>query len=148
MIFYNYAVEIDKYLSGADIKGKELTAYKQKIEDNFKRAITLKSTVEANLQLANLYYSKTYELQEQVAKIKGTKAEEVKLKNELNASVKSTMAATIPYAEEAVKLLAAYTEYKFADKTNYKLALEILSHAYKMANNAAKVAEIEKKKVK
>ncbi len=147
VIFYNYAVEIDKYLSGADIKGKELTAYKQKIEDNFKRAITLKSTVEANLQLANLYYSKTYELQEQVAKIKGTKAEEVKLKNELNASVKSTMAATIPYAEEAVKLLAAYTEYKFADKTNYKLALEILSHAYKMANNAAKVAEIEKKRV-
>ncbi len=56
------------------------------------------------------------------------------------------MASTIPYAEEAAKLLAAYTEYKFADKTNYKLALEILSHAYKMGGNAAKVAEIEKKR--
>lgn len=146
VIFYNYAVEIDKYVSGADIKGKELAAYKQKIEENFKKAIAIKSTVEANLQLANLYYSKTYELQEQVARIKGTKSEEVKLKNELNATVKTTMASTIPYAEEAAKLLAAYTEYKFADKTNYKLALEILSHAYKMGGNAAKVAEIEKKR--
>ena len=113
----------------------------------FKRAVTIKSTVEGNLQLANMFYSKTYELQEQAAKIKGTKPAEVKLKSDLQASIKSTMNEAIPYAEEAVKLLAAYKEYKFSDKTNYKLAVEILSNAYKMAGNAAKVAEYEKKKL-
>ena len=147
IIFYNYAVEIDRFLSGPDtIKGTRLSDYRKKIEDNFKRAIAIKSTVEANLQLANLYYSKTYDLQEQAAKIRGTKPEEVKLKKELNALTKSTMNASIPYAEEAAKQLAALTEYKFTDKTNYKLALEILFNAYKMAGNAAKVAEYEKKR--
>jgi tetratricopeptide (TPR) repeat protein len=146
VVFYNYAVEIDKFLGTAEAKGKEVP-YKQKMEDLFKRAVAIKSTIEGNLQLANMYYSRTFDLQEQIAKIKGTKPEEVKLKNELTAQKKSTMNATIPYAEEAVKLLAALPEYKFADKTNYKLAVEILTNAYKMAGNAAKVAEYEKKKI-
>ena len=145
VLFYNYAIEIDKFI--ADSSGKRAEDYKRKMVELFKKAVTIKSTVEGNLQLANMFYSKTYELQEQAAKIKGTKPAEVKLKNDLLASVKSTMSEAIPYAEEAVKLLAAYKEYKFSDKTNYKLAVEILSNAYKMAGNAAKVAEYEKKKI-
>ena len=144
-MFYNYALEIDKYIG--DSSGKRAEDYKSKMVELFKRAVTIKSTVEGNLQLANMFYSKTYELQEQAAKIKGTKPAEVKLKSDLQASIKSTMNEAIPYAEEAVKLLAAYKEYKFSDKTNYKLAVEILSNAYKMAGNAAKVAEYEKKKL-
>ena len=144
VLFYNYAIEIDKFI--ADSAGKKTEEYRKKIVELYKKAISIKSTVEANLQLANIFYSKTYELQEQAAKIKGTKPAEVKLKSELQASVKSTMSEAIPYAEEAVKLLSAYKEYKFSDKTNYKLALEILTNAYKMAGNAAKVAEYEKKK--
>lgn len=145
-LFYNYALEIDKYLSSAESKGKDISAYRKKIEESFKKAISIKSTIEANLQLANLYYSKTYDIQEQVGKIKGTKPEEVKLKKELMALHKSTMNDCIPYAEEAVKLLAVLKEYKFADKTNYKLAVEILSNAYKLNGNAAKMAEYEKLK--
>lgn len=144
VLFYNYAIEIDKFI--ADSSGKKAEEYRKKIIELYKKAISLKSTVEANLQLANIFYSKTYELQEQAAKIKGTKPAEVKLKSELQASVKSTMSEAIPYAEEAAKLLSAYKEYKFSDKTNYKLAVEILTNAYKMAGNAAKVAEYEKKK--
>lgn len=147
VLYYNYAIEIDKFINSAESKGKDLSSYKKKLEASFKKAISIKSTIEANLQLANLYYSKTYEIQEQVAKIKGTKPEEVKLKKELVALTKSTMNDCIPYAEEAVKLLAVLKEYKFADKTNYKLALEILSNAYKLNGNAAKVAEYEKIKL-
>ena len=146
VVFYNYAVDIDKFLGSDAAKGKDVTAYKNKIEELFKKTIAIKSTIEGNLQLANLYYSKTYDLQEQAAKIKGTKPAEVKVKNDVLASIKTTMNLAIPYAEEAARLLGELKEYKFADKTNYKLAMEILTNAYKMNGNAAKLAEYTKKK--
>lgn len=144
MVFYNYAVEVDKYLATPDAKDK--VAYKAKLEELFKKAIALNSTIEANLQLANLYYSKSYDIQEQAGRIKGTKPDEVKLKNELNAKYKTTMGDCIPYAEESIKLLGNLKEYKFADKANFKLAYEILSKANKTLGNTAKAAEYDKKK--
>jgi len=148
-VHYNYAVELDKFLSSSAVNGKDaatVTAYKQRMEEMFKKAVTIKSTIEGNLQLANLYYSRTFDMQEQAARIKGTKPTEVKLKADLTAASKATLAQCIPYAEEAVRLLGELKEYKFADKTNYKLGVEILANAYKSAGNAAKVAEMEKKK--
>lgn len=149
VVFYNYAIEIDKFLSSDAAKAKDaaaVAAYRAKIEELFKKAVSLKSTVEGNLQLANLYYSRTYDLQERAAKIKGTKPAEVKAKADLQASIKSTMNEAIPYAEEGARLLGQFKEYKYADKANYKLAMEILVNAYKMNGNAAKLAEAEKKK--
>ena len=147
VVFYNYAIEIDRFLGTNAAKGKDVAGYRIKIEDLFKKAISIKSTIEGNLQLANLYYSKTYDLQEQASRIKGTKPTELKVKNELLASVKITMNQAIPYAEEAAKLLAELKTYKFSDKTNYKMAMEILVNAYKMNGNTAKLAEYEKKKI-
>jgi hypothetical protein len=147
VVFYNYAIDIDKYIGSDAAKGKDINAYKNKIEELFKKAVSLKSTVEGNLQLANLYYSKTFEVQERIARIKGTKPAEIKVKNELTAQAKSYMNASIPYAEEALKFLSALKEYKYADKINYKLVVEILEHAYKDTGNAAKLAEIKKKKI-
>lgn len=145
MLYYNYAVEIDKYLMTPD--AKNVAAYKNKITELFKKALEVKSTTEVNLQLANIYYSKYFDIKEHISKIKGTKPDEVKLKNELTAQSKSTMNEAIPYAEEAVKQLGELKEYKFAEKTNYKLAVEILISAYKQLGNAAKVAEYEKLKL-
>lgn len=149
IVFYNYAVEIDKFLGTDAAKTKDaaaVAAYRTKIEDLFKKAVYIKPNIEGNLQLANLYYSKTYDLQERAAKIKGTKPTEVKAKADLNAAVKASMNQAIPFAEEAAKMLGELKEYKFSDKANYKLALEILSNAYKMGGNTAKFAEIEKKR--
>lgn len=146
MVFYNYALEIDKFLSSDDSKGKDVAAYRQKMEELFKKAVAINSTIEANLQLANIYYSKSYDIQDQIARIKGTKTEEVKFKNELTAKYKATVASSIPYAEEAVKLLEALKELKYSDKANFKLALEILAKANKANGNVAKAAEYEKKK--
>lgn len=145
MLYYNYAVEIDKYLMTPD--AKNVAAYKNKITELFKSALAVKSTTEVNLQLANINYSKYFDIKEQIAKIKGTKPDEVKYKNELIAQSKATMNQAIPYAEEAVKQLGELKEYKFAEKTNYKLAVEILINAYKQIGNAAKVAEYEKLKL-
>lgn len=144
---YSYALEIDKFIMSPESKGKDIAAYRNKMIGLFKNALSIKPTIEANLQLAHIYYSKTFDIKEQIAKIKGTKPDEVKLKNELIAENKATMNEAIPYAEEAVKQLAALKEYKFAEKNNYKLALEILVNAYKQNGNAAKLAEYEKLKV-
>jgi tetratricopeptide (TPR) repeat protein len=150
IVFYNYAIEIDKFISSDASKGKDaaaINAYRTRIEELYKKALSIKPTLESNLQLANLYYSKTFDLQERIAKIKGTKPAELKVKNDLVAESKALTLASIPYAEEAVKILGTYKEYKFSDKSNYKLALEILGHGYKVSGDAAKLAEVEKKKL-
>ena len=145
-VFYNYGVELDKFLGTSAATGKDIPALKQKLEDLYKKAISLNSTIEANLQLASLYYSRSYDAQEQAARIKGTKPDEVKLKNELIAKGKEQLNKCVPYAEAAVKMLAELKEYKYSDKANYKLALEILGNAAKLNGNAAKAAEYEKQK--
>ncbi len=150
IVFYNYAIEIDQFLGSDNAKAlnaSAVAAYRTKIEDLFKSAVSIKSTIEGNLQLANLYYNKTFDLQERAAKIKGTKPAEIKVKNDLLASVKSTMNQAIPYAEEGARLLGELKTYKYSEKANYKLALEILSNAYKMNGNTAKFTEVEKKRV-
>lgn len=146
VVFYNYAIEIDRFINSADSKGKDINTYKSKIPELYKKAISIKSTIEANLQMANLYYGSSFDYQEIAGKVKGTKPEEIKRKNELNAQSKQALLDAIPYGEEAVKQLAALKEYKFSDKSNYKLVCEILSSAYKKAGNTAKADEYEKKK--
>lgn len=146
MIFYNYAIDIDKFLNSSAATGKDIEAYRKKMEDNFKKALALKSTIEVNLQLANMYHNKSFDLQDKAQKIKGTKPAELKIKNDILASMKANLQQAIPYAEDAVKQLAALKTYKFTDKANYKLALEILSNAYKVTGNAVKAAENEAKK--
>jgi hypothetical protein len=147
VVFYNYAVDMDKFITSDAAKGKDVNAYKSRIEELFKKAVSIKSTLEGNLQLANLYYSKTFEINERIAKIKGTKPAELKVKNDLIAESKTITLASINYADAAIKLLAELKEYKFTDKSNYKLALEILEHGYKTTGNAAKLAEVQKKKL-
>ena len=145
-VFYNYGVELDRFINSAESKGKDIAAYKKKTEDAFKKAISLNSSIEANLQLASIYYSRSFDAKEQSARIKGTKPAEIKLKNELQVTGKEALNSCVPYAEAALKLLAALKEYKFSDKENYKLALEILSNAAKQNGNTAKAAEYDKQK--
>lgn len=145
-VFYNYGVELDGFIKTPEAKGKDMAALRNRIEELFKKAISINSTIEANLQLANFYYSNALDAQEQAARIKGTKPTEVALKKELTTKAKESINKCIPYAEEAVKLLGALKEYKYSDKANYKLAYEFLSNAAKQNGDAAKAAEYDKKR--
>lgn len=145
-VFYNYAAELDRFIALPEAKGKDIPAMKLKVEELFKKALSINSTVEANLQLASLYYGRSFDNKEQAARIKGTKAEEVKLKNELIAKGKENLNKCIPYAEAGAKLLADLKELKYSDKVNYKLALEILGSAAKQNGDAAKAADYEKQR--
>jgi tetratricopeptide (TPR) repeat protein len=146
MVFFNYGHDLDKYVYSADSKGKDVSAYKKKIPELYKKAISINSTVDANVLLANYYYNSSFDFIDEAQKIKGTKPEDVKKKNELMASSKSALSQAIPSGEEAVKLYGVLKEFKTSDKVNYKQILDILSAAYKQNGNAAKAAEYEKKK--
>jgi len=146
MVFFNYGYELTKYVYSDEAKGKDVSAYKLKIPELFKKAIAINSTTDANVVLANFYYNASFDYIEEAGKIKGTKPEDVKKRNEQIALGKSSMSQAIPYGEEAVKLFAGQKEYKMSEKANYKQVLDILSAAYKQGGNAAKAAEYEKRK--
>lgn len=130
----------------ADSKGKDVSEYKKKIPELYKKAISIKSSIDANVLLANYYYNSSFDFIDEAQKIKGTKPEDVKKKSDLMASSKAALSQAIPSGEEAVKLYGALKEYKTSDKVNFKQVLDILSAAYKQNGNAAKAAEYEKKK--
>jgi len=146
LLNYNYGRELDKYVYSGDSKGKDLSAFKKKIPELYKKAIASNSTVEANLLLANFYNNTYYDQVDEAQKIKGTKPEDVKKRADMMALSKTTLALAIPSGEEAVKLYGAMKEYKSSDKVNYKQVLDILSAAYKMKGDAKKAEEYEKKK--
>ncbi len=146
MVHFNYGHDLDKFVYSADSKGKDVSGYKKKIPELYKKAISINSTIDANILLANFYYNTSFDFIDEAQKIKGTKPEDVKKKNDLMASSKAALSQAIPSGEEAIKLYAALKEYKTSDKVNYKQMLDILSAAYKQNGNAAKAAEYEKKK--
>ncbi|MFZ1785778.1 MAG: hypothetical protein WAU23_11300 [Ferruginibacter sp.] len=146
MVVFNYGFELSKYISSSDAKGKDIKGYKAKMETLFKKAISIKNTVEANLLMSNIYYDSYFSYLDEISKIKGTKPEDNKARNELKNLRNETLAKAIPYAEEAVKQLSAMEKLKATDKQNFKLVLEILTTAYKAADNTAKFEEYEKKR--
>ena len=146
MVYFNYGHDLDKYVYSADSKGKDVSVYKKKIPELYKKAISIKSSIDANVLLANYYYNSSFDFIDEAQKIKGTKPEDVKKRSDLMASSKAALSQAIPSGEEAVKLYGAHKEFKTSDKVNFKQVLDILSAAYKQNGNAAKAAEYEKKK--
>ncbi|MBL0056952.1 MAG: hypothetical protein IPP31_12380 [Chitinophagaceae bacterium] len=146
MLFFNYGFELNKYVYSDEPKTGNIADLKAKIPGLFEKAIAIKSTVEANMLLSNFHYNNAYDISEEAKKITGNKPDDIKKRTERNNASKAEMNKAIAPAEEAVKLYAAMPKLKASDKINYKQAYEILATAYKMAGNAAKAAECEKKK--
>jgi hypothetical protein len=146
MVLFNYGYELDKFIYSAEAKGKDLAAYKKKIPEVFKRAIAVNSTIDANMLLTNFYYNASFDILDEVSKIKGTKPEDVKKKNELNALNKEMLNNCIPSGEEGVRLFSELKEFKSSDKVNYKQLLDILSTVYRKNGNNAKADEYDKKR--
>ena len=146
VLFFNYGYELNKFVYSDEPKTGDMSAYKVRIPDLFKKAIAIKSTVEANMLLANFYYNNSYDLTDEAKKIKGTKPEDVKKRQDLNNASRASLNMSVPVAEEATRLYAAMPKLKGSDKVNYKQALDILSVVYKLNGDAKKGEEYEKRK--
>lgn len=145
-VFFNYGYELNNFIGSDEAKGVNLAPFREKIPELFKKAIAIKSTVEANMVLANFYYNTSYDLTEEARKIKGTKPEDNKKRQELTAASKASSNNCVPYAQEAVKLYGAMTKLRATDKVNYKLALEMLGNIAKLNGDAKKAAEYEQQR--
>lgn len=146
MVHFNYGYELEKYIYSQEAKGKDISALKKKIPELFKKAISIKSTIEANILMANFYYNSSFDITDEANKIKSTKPDDVKKKNELIASSKAALMESQPYAEKAIELYGQLKEYKSSDKVNYKQVLDVLSAVWKQKGDAKKAAEYSKKK--
>ncbi|HNF03650.1 MAG TPA: hypothetical protein PLH62_14740, partial [Ferruginibacter sp.] len=138
--------ELEKYIYSAEAKGKDISGYKKKIPELFKKAIALNSTITANFLLANHYYNSSFDIMDEANKIKSTKPEDIMKKNELLASRKSTILESEPYALKAAELFSQLKEYNESDKENYKQILGLLSTVAKQKGDLKKAEEYNSKK--
>lgn len=149
---YNLAVEIYNLTIAADTKPANMAELEQRMVKALEEAIKLKpESADAALLEARYYYNKGFDLSDEARKIKGTKPEDVKKKNEITAKATSILEKAIPNAEKAVAHFSGIPTLKASEKANYKVALDILVRVYeykKMADKAKvysdKIAALDK----
>ena len=142
---YNYSIELYHYIYSDEMKNANPSVYKTKLIETIKKAIDIKSTIEANFLLANFLYSNSIDISEEARKLKGPKPDDLKRKKELEAKTIATMSESIPYAEAVETLFAKQTKPKNSEKNSYKQALVILKSIYEVKKDAAKMAAYDKK---
>ena len=142
---YNYAVELYHYIYSDELKTANTTEYKTKLLEVVKKAIAVKSTIEANFLLTNFLYNNSIDISDEARKIKGPKPEDIKRRKAMEADATKTMNESIPFANEVVKIFEAMTKTKSSEKTNFKQSLVILRNIYEVKKDTAKIAELEKK---
>lgn len=142
---YNHAVEMYRYIYADSMKDVDMDQYKAKLPEVLKKAIGIKSTLEANFLMANFLYNNSIDLSEEARKIRSVKPDDVKNKKALEAQSTAQMNQAIPYAEAVDNLFQQVQKPKGSEKINHKQAFVILKNIYEVKKDAAKVAMYDKK---
>ena len=137
---YNYAVELYRYIYSDEMQKVNTTDLKNKLPEVMKKAIAIKSTIEANFLLANFFYNNSIDISEEARNIKGVKPEDLKKKKELQAQSDIAMTQAIPFAEATVSIYGTIAKPKSSDKVNCKQSFSILKSIYESKKDAEKVA--------
>ncbi len=143
-IAYNYGVELYHYIYSDETKNANTDSFKTKLVEVMKKAITIKSTLEANFVLANFMYNNSIDVSETARKIRGPKPDDLKRKKALDAEATKMMNDAIPYAEAAVSIFPTVQKPKSSEKLNYRQSVNILKNIYDVKKDAAKLAMYEK----
>jgi len=137
---YNYAVELYRYIYSDEMQKVNTNDYKNKLPEVMKKAIAIKSTIEANFLLANFYYNNSIDISEEARNIKGVKPEDLKKKKDLQSQSELAMTQAIPFAEATISVYGAIAKPKSSDKVNCKQSFSILKSIYEIKKDAEKVA--------
>ena len=147
VLFFNNAIELNKFINEESSKSlPDYEKYRSRIPDLLKKAISINATPEANMLLASYYYNYSFDLTEMAGKIKGTKPDDIKKRNDFTAAYKKAMDDCIPYAEAAADLFSKLPKLKATDKANYKQAYDMLMEIYRAKGDAKKMVEYKVKK--
>ena len=145
VLAYNYSVELYRYIYSEEMKTANTAPYKEKLPVILKKAISIKSTSEANFLLANFLYNNSIDLADEGRKIKGTKPADVKSKKDLAAASAAALNEAIPYAEKVVSLYPEIQKPKGSEKVNYRQSLTMLRDIYETKKDTAKVTAYDAK---
>lgn len=133
---FNYANEIFGYLYNSDegvvIENKEdmLKTLKSELDEAYRID---PNDVNTNWLYSQYFYNQGIELRDQALKIRGSKPEDVKKKEELSGEAKKNFNEAIPYASKAIKTLE--TSAKKADKSRYKSITNLMQNIYQSLND-------------
>ena len=146
--YLSYASEMFSYLyKNGDTKAPDFDAVAAKIESNLKKTLSNNyETLNSNLILAQLYYNQGLDQATEADKIRSTKPEDVKKKNDFKAKAIVKYDGAIPYAEKvAAELEARPAPLKAGDKGMLKNMYIILEEMYNLKGNKVKAEENNKK---
>jgi tetratricopeptide (TPR) repeat protein len=121
---YNYGVEMYNYADVGDTKPADATAIQKRFEDVMTKATTMKEApVEANMLMARHYFAAINALGGDFDKITGTKPDDIKKKNDINAQIIKQYDNVFPYVNY---LFGYYEAKKGALKTSEKGQFKIV----------------------
>ncbi|MCC6288208.1 MAG: hypothetical protein IT249_10020 [Chitinophagaceae bacterium] len=144
----DYANELFNETHVSDVKDRPADYNERivKIEDLYKKALAIKpDALEANLNLAKHYFNQALFIEEDANKIKGTKPEDVKKKEELKAQVVAFCDKAIPPFEVVYNNLIAKETLKLSEKSELKSACNNLAYCYDRKKDKAKSDFYQKK---
>jgi hypothetical protein len=143
---YNYSVEMYNALYTGDNKPTNITEMEGKMIEQLKKAMEVNpQSADAALLMTRHYYNQAYDRGEDLNKIKGTKPEDVKKKADLKALVARHLDDAIKYGEQCMATYNGVTTLKTHDKTNIKIASDILMRLYEQKKNTEKMNFYKKK---
>lgn len=140
-ITIDYATELfaETHVTDAAKRPADYDKRCEKIEALYKKAIELKpDSYEAKLSLGKHYYNQMLIMDEEVAKIKGTKPEDVKKKADMNAQIALIADKAIVPLEEVFKHFDTMGALKVGDRSNFKSACSLLSYSFDKKKDKAK----------
>jgi len=145
----SYASEMFDYLyiKNADKKPTDYDAIASKIEANVQKNLAKDyEQLSSNLIIAQLYYNQGLDQATEAEKIKSTKPEDVKKKNDLKAKAIAKYDRALPYTEKVTALLEEKgTAVNGREKHTLKNMYIMLGDMYSAKGNKAKADEYDKK---
>lgn len=144
---YNYAIEMYNMLYVGDDKPANADVQKLKLTEVLKKAIANDKGIDASVLMTKHLYNVSSDLSVEVNKVKGTKPEDVKKKADIAAKAKSAMNEFLSYGDKVIAFYEPQLQsLKPVQKATFKELLTNMSEVYTYQKNAAKAAEMEKKK--
>lgn len=142
---FNYANDIFGYLYNGDegvvLKNKDSLTKVMGAE--LEKAHSLDGNdVLTNWLYAQYYYNQGIDLRDASLKIKSTKPDDVKKKNDLTAQSKDMFNKAIPYGEKGLSVLEA-NGYKKVDRSHYKSIVDLMEKTYQSLNMNDKVKQYD-----
>ena len=143
---YNYGVEMFNYAYVGDKVPDDRAAIQAKLDEVLKKAVEMNPTApEANMLMCRHHFATLKYLGEEYDAIKGTKPEDIKKKNDLNAQIIKEYDAAYPYMNTLFNLYNSKSTLKSSEKGQFKIVTSMLLEYWENKKDKVKIKEFTDK---